>query len=653
MERYIGKMLDNRYEILEVNGTGGMAVVFKAKCHRLNRMVAIKMLKKDLSEDAEFRRRFHDESQAVAMLSHPNIMAVYDVSRRGDMDYIVMELIDGITLKQYMERRGRLNWPESLHFISQIMKGLSHAHSRGIVHRDIKPQNIMVLRDGTVKVTDFGIAFLSNGSNPSNEAIGSVHYISPEQAKGDYTDNRSDIYSAGVVLYEMLTSRLPFEGSDPVSVAIQHFSAVPLSPREIDPEIPEALEQICMKAMAPDRNKRYSTADEMLADLEAFRKDPNINFEYSAEELRRETGGGDEPTQYIPNTGVTRTKQNHYTPPVEDDDDDEYYDKPRSNWWKILILILIVAGVGYFGVLKMYNSIMDSFQHEEIPEYQVPSVVGMTIEEAEELETVKGIFELVEESHEHSLEYPEGQIIRQSPEAERIRKNAGGELIPINVTVSLGSRSGEMVTVVGDEARSARLRIQQTQGLSELHLNIVEAPEQEFHDEIEAGCVIRTEPAAGTLLKEGDTVTLYVSKGPKIIYSTMVSCLGETVEWAQDQMNSLNLVAEFTKVESSEPEGTVLSQSIDTGEEVPEGTTVTFTYSDGEKLLEYPITFDVPYSEEPVLLQLFLDGQVIADQEVPGDYGTFSHTLRAKAGSHRLQIYAANKLFWDEEILFQ
>ncbi len=653
MERYIGKMLDNRYEILEVIGTGGMAVVFKAKCHRLNRMVAIKMLKKDLSEDAEFRRRFHDESQAVAMLSHPNIMAVYDVSRRGDMDYIVMELIDGITLKQYMERRGRLNWPESLHFISQIMKGLSHAHSRGIVHRDIKPQNIMVLRDGTVKVTDFGIAFLSNGSNPSNEAIGSVHYISPEQAKGDYTDNRSDIYSAGVVLYEMLTSRLPFEGSDPVSVAIQHFSAVPLSPREIDPEIPEALEQICMKAMAPDRNKRYSTADEMLADLEAFRKDPNINFEYSAEELRRETGGGDEPTQYIPNTGVTRTKQNHYTPPVEDDDDDEYYDKPRSNWWKILILILIVAGVGYFGVLKMYNSIMDSFQHEEIPEYQVPSVVGMTIEEAEELETVKGIFELVEESHEHSLEYPEGQIIRQSPEAERVRKNAGGELIPINVTVSLGSRSGEMVTVVGDEARSARLRIQQTQGLSELHLNIVEAPEQEFHDEIEAGCVIRTEPAAGTLLKEGDTVTLYVSKGPKIIYSTMVSCLGETVEWAQDQMNSLNLVAEFTKVESSEPEGTVLTQSIDTGEEVPEGTTVTFTYSDGEKLLEYPITFDVPYSEEPVLLQLFLDGQVIADQEVPGDYGTFSHTLRAKAGSHRLQIYAANKLFWDEEILFQ
>ena len=655
MERYIGKMLDNRYEILEVIGTGGMAVVFKAKCHRLNRLVAIKMLKKDLSEDAEFRRRFHDESQAVAMLSHPNIMAVYDVSRRGDMDYIVMELIDGITLKQYMERRGKLNWPESLHFITQIMKGLSHAHSRGIVHRDIKPQNIMVLRDGTVKVTDFGIACLTNGPGNTSEAIGSVHYISPEQAKGEHTDNRSDIYSAGVVLYEMLTSRLPFEGSDPVSVAIQHFSAVPLSPREIDPEIPEALEQICMKAMAPDRNKRYSTADEMLADLEAFRKDPNINFEYSAEELRRETGsGGDEPTQYIPNTGVTRTKQNHYTPPpIEDDDDDEYYDKPRSNWWKILIMILLVLGVGYFGGLKMYNGIMESFQHEEIPEYSVPSIVGMTIEEAEELETVKGIFELVEAGHEHNAEYAEGQIIRQDPEAERIRKNAKGDLIPINVTISLGSRSGEMPDVVGDEARSARLRIQQTKGLSELHLTIEEAPEQEFHEEIEAGCVIRSEPAAGTVLKEGDMVTLYVSKGPEIIYSTMVSCLGETVESVQDKMNSLNLLAEFTKVESSEPEGTVLSQSIETGEEVPEGTTVTFTYSEGPKLISYPITFDVPYSEDPVLVQIFLDREIVFDQEVPGNYGTLSLTLQAEAGDHKLEIYAANKLFWDEEILFQ
>ena len=570
------------------------------------------------------------------------------------MDYIVMELIDGITLKQYMERRGKLNWPEALHFITQIMKGLSHAHSRGIVHRDIKPQNIMVLRDGTVKVTDFGIACLSNGANPSNEAIGSVHYISPEQAKGDYTDNRSDIYSAGVVLYEMLTSRLPFEGSDPVSVAIQHFSAVPLSPREIDPDIPEALEQICKKAMAPDRNKRYSTADEMLADLDAFRKDPNINFDYSADELKREVDNGDEPTQYIPNTGVTRTKQNHYTPPpFEEEDDGDYDEKPKSNWWKILILILIIAGVGYFGGMKLYNNIMDSFQQEEIPEYTVPNIVGKTVEAAEAMAEVNGIFEIVEENHEHSTEYKEGEIIRQNPEADRIRKNASGELIPINVTVSLGARSGEMISLIGDEARSAGIRLKQTQGLSELHLNVVEAPEQEYHDEIEAGCVIRTDPAAGTLLSEGDTVTLYVSKGPKIIYSTMVPCVGQTVEWVQAKMEELNLEAEFTKVESSEPEGTVLSQSVDTNTSLPQGSTVSFTYSDGEKLITVPITIDMPYSLTSVPVMVFLDDEpVFEDLEVPGDHGPFTLNLEAKAGSHRLRVYISDVLCRDEEIQF-
>ena len=658
MERYIGKMLDNRYEILEVIGTGGMSVVFKAKCHRLNRLVAIKMLKKDLSEDAEFRRRFHDESQAVAMLSHPNIMAVYDVSRRGDMDYIVMELIDGITLKQYMERRGKLNWPEALHFITQIMKGLSHAHSRSIVHRDIKPQNIMVLRDGTVKVTDFGIAFLANGSNPSNEAIGSVHYISPEQAKGDYTDNRSDIYSAGVVLYEMLTSRLPFEGSDPMSVAIQHFSAVPLSPREIDPEIPEALEQICQKAMAPDRNKRYSTADEMLADLEAFRRDPNINFEYSTEELRRDTGKPDEPTRYLPNTGVTRTKQNHYVPPVEDDDDDYEDERPRSNWWLILLLIVIIAGAGYFGATRLYNSIMDSFQQQEIPEYAVPSVIGLTVEEAEALETVKGIFEIVEDGREYSSEYAEGQIIQQSPEAERTRKNASGALIPINVTVSNGVRSGAMLNVIGEEARTAKLRIQQTKGLSELRLNIVEAPEQEFHEEIEAGHVIRTDPVADTMLTEGATVTLVVSKGPEPKYSTMISCEGETVEWVQQQMLALNLEAEFEKVESSQPEGTVLTQSEPTNTEVLQGSIVHFTYSDGLKLIAYPISFDVPFSPEDVLVQIFLDETEELNTTVSGEDVLLNgplhieHTLYAAAGEHRLRIYAAEQLWRDEVLTF-
>ena len=275
MDKYIGEMLDNRYEIKEKIGVGGMAVVYKALCHRLNRYVAVKILKDDYAVDEDFRRRFHTEAQAVAMLSHPNIVTVYDVSRTQDVNYIVMELIEGITLKQYMQKRGVLSWKEALHFSSQICKALIHAHSRGIVHRDIKPHNIMILKDGSVKVADFGIARLNSSQNTlTQETLGSVHYISPEQAKGSHTDARTDIYSLGVVMYEMITGRLPFEGDSAVAVAIQHISSIPLMPREIDPDIPEGFERITMKAMCADLDKRYQSAEQLYADLEAFRKDP-------------------------------------------------------------------------------------------------------------------------------------------------------------------------------------------------------------------------------------------------------------------------------------------------------------------------------------------------------------------------------------------
>ena len=653
MERYIGKMLDNRYEILEVIGTGGMAVVFKARCHRLNRLVAIKMLKKDLSEDAEFRRRFHDESQAVAMLSHPNIMAVYDVSRGGDMDYIVMELIDGITLKQYMERRGRLNWPEALHFITQIMKGLSHAHSRGIIHRDIKPQNIMILRDGTVKVTDFGIACLSNGSNASNEAIGSVHYISPEQAKGDYTDNRSDIYSAGVVLYEMLTSRLPFDGDNPVSIAIQHFSAVPLPPRELNPEIPEALEQICLKAMACDRNKRYSTADEMLADLEAFRKDPTLSFDYTPEDLPAEGSGEDEPTQYLPNVSVTRSRAQPYRPPLqepeEDDDEDE---RPRSNWWKVLLLILALAAAGYFAVTTLFDFVMESLT-PTVVEYSVPDVLGYTVGEAEKLEGVAGIFTIVTAEYENS-EYPEGTIIDQDPAEGTVKRADPGQdsnNLIINVTVSMGEKSGSMLNVVDVEARSAKLILEQNADLSKLNLNIVEGT-PENSDTIEEGNVIRSIPAYGEPLSEGDTVTLIVSLGPKIEYVIMPPCVGENIENVQQMMDQAGLVASFTPVEGSAPVGQVLTQSVERGEEVPEGTTVNFTYSDGEKELEQIITFDIPYSRREVNVTMYLDSTVIFESDLPGDFGPLEVKVYEKAGEYRLRIYVDDFLMEERTVVF-
>lgn len=313
MDPYIGKMLDNRYEILELIGRGGMANVYKAKCHRLDRLVAVKILHSDLAQNADFRRRFMDESRAVAQLSHPNIVSVYDVSCSDDIDYIVMELIDGVTLKQYMERRGQMDWREALHFITQIMRGLSHAHSRGVIHRDIKPQNIMILRDGSVRVADFGIACLADqGQTLTQETLGSVHYISHEQARGDRVDARSDIYSAGVVLYEMLTGKLPFQGDSAVSVAIQHLSAVPKAPRELNPDIPEALELICMKAMCPDISKRYQTADAMLDDLEKFRKDPAVDMDYIREDLKAAVVC-QEPTQPLPTNQVAAVSKANST----------------------------------------------------------------------------------------------------------------------------------------------------------------------------------------------------------------------------------------------------------------------------------------------------------------------------------------------------
>ena len=652
MERYIGKTLDNRYEILEIIGTGGMAVVFKAKCHRLNRLVAVKMLKKDLSEDAEFRRKFHEESQSVAMLSHPNIMAVYDVSRGGDMDYIVMELLDGITLKQYMERRGKLDWRETLHFITQIMRGLSHAHSRNLIHRDIKPQNIMVLRDGTVKVTDFGIACLSNGKNPSNEAIGSVHYISPEQAKGDYTDNRSDIYSAGVVLYEMLTGQLPFEGDNPVSVAIQHFSAIPLRPREVNADIPEALEQICMKAMATDRKKRYATADEMIADLEAFRKDPSLSFDYKVENLR-DRSGEEEPTRPIPNVSVAKNKPSRRAKPVEDDDDDDYGPPRWWSWLKGLIILAVLIGIGYYAATNLYEGVLNSFTPAAPTEYSVPRVIGLTLEEAMALPEVDGIFTIVDTYYEYNSEFPKGTIISQSPEEGRSKKAADGGLIPITVTVSRGETSGSMPDLIGEEVRAAKLRLNQSKDLAKLNLNIVVEEESEYHDEIPAGCIMRTDPIAGTTLTEGETVTLYLSKGPEIIYRTMISCVGENMEWVQLQMENMNLIPVFQGVEDPAPVGTVLTQSVDTNTEIAEGSTVTFTYSEGQKMIEKEITFNLPTFQYDVVVIMYLGDTVVFESDLPGDYGTIEVTLFAPAGTHSLRIYVDDMLWQQREITFE
>ena len=501
MDQYIGKMLDNRYEILERIGTGGMAVVYKAKCHRLNRLVAIKILKSDLAQNEEFRRRFNAESQAVAQLSHPNIVSVYDVSRGGDTEYIVMELIDGITLKQYMEKRGQLNWRESLHFITQIMRGLSHAHSRGIIHRDIKPQNIMVLRDGSVKVADFGIACLADSAQTlTQEALGSVHYISPEQARGDRPDARSDIYSSGVVFYEMLTGRLPFEGESAVAVAIQHLSSIPLAPREINPDIPEQLELICMKAMAPDLEHRYQSADAMIADLETFRKNPNVEMKFDLSDLRPDES--DEPTRPIRTVGGHVAAQPVYQPersyPRREQEEPE---EPRSSGnGKRGVLIGAVAVAAITLVVVLFKTILGSFSAPVTDQYQVPDLYDMTIEKAENDPRVKDIFEIQKAGSEFSADVQEGHILRQDPQGGETRK--GSQLV-IQVWVSAGEETGEMPNLKDQSLQDARILLEKLNKEYNLELT-VEAPEnqQQYSDEIEADHVISTKPEAGEILKK-------------------------------------------------------------------------------------------------------------------------------------------------------
>ena len=603
MDQYIGKMLDNRYEILERIGTGGMAIVYKAKCHRLNRLVAIKILKSDLAQNEEFRRRFNAESQAVAQLSHPNIVSVYDVSRGGDMEYIVMELIDGITLKQYMEKRGQLNWRESLHFITQIMRGLSHAHSRGIIHRDIKPQNIMVLRDGSVKVADFGIACLADSAQTlTQEALGSVHYISPEQARGDRPDARSDIYSSGVVLYEMLTGRLPFEGESAVSVAIQHLSSIPLAPREINPDIPEQLELICMKAMAPDLEHRYQSADAMIADLEAFRKNPEVEMKFDLSDLRPEEN--DEPTRTIrtmPSHTVTiPVHQPERNYPRRERDEDEEPRRAGSGKRGVLVGAVTVAAVAV--VIVLFKTILGSFAPAAVDQYQVPDLYNMTIEEAENDPRIEGVFEIQKAGSEFSADVPEGHILRQDPKKGETRK--GSQLV-IQVWVSAGEETGEVPDLENKSEQDARILLEKLNKEYNLELT-VEAPEElkQFSEEITEGYVIKTEPAQGEILKKGDTVKLILSKGPDIKPVTVLPFVGMSIDSVLSQLESYKLTCDAADVEvvdSDKPGGTIVWQSPASGETVPEWTTIKFRVSAGLASSALPITVDIPQNGKDIV----------------------------------------------------
>lgn len=626
MDQYIGKMLDDRYEILELIGSGGMANVYKARCHRLNRLVAIKILKSDLADNADFRRRFHDESQAVAQLSHANIVSVYDVSTNPDREYIVMELIDGITLKQYMERRGRMDWRESLHFITQIMRGLSHAHSRGIIHRDIKPQNIMVLRDGSVKVADFGIACLANqGQTLTQEALGSVHYISPEQARGDRIDARSDIYSAGVVLYEMLTGRLPFEGDSAVSVAIQHLSSVPLAPRDIDPSIPEPLELICMKAMNSDPNKRYASADAMIEDLEKFRRDPSVDMDYIRQELTA-PAADTEPTMPLPTAQVASAVKKHTGELRREREEEE--EPPRRDKKSIAIIAGIFAAAVLLVVLLFKLILGDFGPAGSNKSYPVPDIRGKTVEEAQEMAGVKDIFLIEVQGTRTTEEYQPGQIVEQDPTAGRTRKSN----LVIQVYVAAEPEKVPMKDLVGMEYRQARVL------LTDMGLDLKITTETVSSDKYGADAVIETVPAADEPLVAGQTVILRVSTGPETV--TVPTFTGQDIANAVQNAQDLGLtVGEITyDTFSFAPQGQVIEQSIKPTNEVPGGAKISFTVS-GQKNSDDAtaarvVEFTMPSDMEGMIKVEFEQDSVTLDsQYINASMGTVTYTFTGKTGT--------------------
>lgn len=582
-DKYIGQLLDNRYEIIEKIGEGGMSVVYKALCHRLNRYVAVKILKDELALDEDFLRRFHTESQAVAMLSHPNIVTVYDVSRSSDTEYIVMELIEGITLKQYMQRRGALTWKEVLHFSTQISKALAHAHSRGIIHRDIKPHNILILADSSVKVTDFGIARLTNLQDTlTNETLGSVHYISPEQAKGGHIDARTDIYSLGVVMYEMLTGRLPFEGDSAVSIAIQHISSIPLQPREINGDVPAGLESITMRAMNPDLNARYQSAEVLNEDLENFRKNPEANFDYSEQEIIETVNPADNKPEHEVQEPV-RNRKNREIVPVSRRGElskEAYVDNRRrarrvSTLSGILFVVVFIIAVFLF----LWNYWLDDvFTAPET--MTVPELTGGRLEDVLINPSYTDYYNIIP-SYESSDTVEMGYIMMQTPAAGRTVIKNSERKSDLKVVVSSGDSYVIMPEVVNSEYRQAYIALQKLK--LDIEVTTVSS------EDVTEGYVISSVPTAGVELKAGDKVYLTVSGGPEIKYLLMPDLVGNTIEVAKGILETSNLIlGTVSSVDDEAPEGQVIFQNIIAGTEIAENTKVNISISNGSRAPQTP-----------------------------------------------------------------
>ncbi len=589
MDNFCGKRLDGRYEIREIIGVGGMAVVYKAYDNIDDRIVAIKILKEEYLSNEELKRRFKNESKAIAVLSHPNIVRVYNVSFGDRLQYIVMEYVDGITLKEYIEQQGIINWKEAVHFVGQILAALQHAHDKGIVHQDIKPQNIMLLQDGTIKVTDFGIARFSRSdvNTISDKAIGSVHYISPEQARGEMTDEKADIYSIGVVMYEMLTGKLPFQADSAVSVALMQVQQDPVRPRDIFPSIPLGLEQITMRAMQKSRQSRYRSAAEMLVDINEFKRNPSIKFNYTY-------FVDSEPTKYIRSASDSSIRESRNLNKESQNEESSGINKSSA------IMIGAIAGIVVLAII--IGVVISLFNPKN--KIEVPNFNGMNYYEDIENNKKYEDFEFVTEFDEDGNQ-ENGTVIKQDP-GEDTKVKVGSKItltIVNNQDLKLIDKSiiGMAKADADEYLISHKLKPQ--------YIN-------EYSETVKPGNVIKTSPEAGTSVKAGTTVKVYIATDVKEEVE-VPKVIGYGKDEAEQLLIGYGLVlGTVTEVNSDQEAGIIVTQSAQEGDKVPAGSAIDVEISNGiPSNSTAELLVKLPAINKPGILKVYINNSLAYTSE--------------------------------------
>ncbi len=616
----VGSVLSNRYELLENIGAGGMAIVYKARCRLLNRNVAVKILRPEFQEDEEFLKRFTIEAQAAASLTHPNVVSVFDVGHHGKLSYIVMECIEGITLKEYLQRKGALSVNEAVDFTCQIASALEHAHAKGIIHRDIKPHNIIITNEGILKVTDFGLAHAVSESTTvaGSTAIGSVHYASPEQARGGFTDQRSDIYSLGVVMYEMFTGKLPFDGETPVAVAMKHLEEAPMPPSLENSQIPPEVEAVILKAMAKDQNERYASSAALLADLQTV-------LGTSAAAVHTDKFS----TRKLPETQKESLEEKGKKPPKDKNKNPKKEDTVAIAA-AILTAVVLIGIMGFFLLRFIFPS------DKRGGEIQMPSLLNMSLTEAKE--RYKDI--VIEEAGANfSSTIPEGFIMEQDKgEGTVIR---AGETVM--VTVSRGAQKIELANYKGEDYRKVERELRE--------MGLVPQISEEHSDTVDMGDVIRTNPDAGYALRTGDTVILHVSRGKSEVEVAVPRLLGLSEEEARRAIHANDLTLGSVKEESStKAKGTVIRQSAAEGLMISSGTAIDIVVSagtdeSGTRTGTYTLRMELPQDKESASVRVVQGAKTIFEGRFETALSPITIHLRGEVGTSAVSIYLDNVIY--------